>query len=166
MLWIVWRKWQSIRHGCWSPCNSRYWTGLSQNILPRVSPPRGFNSAVKHFEKEVDPKIYMPKDRAYTMGIFRYYIAWVFHRHNSDVIMMSMMASQITSLMTVYSTIYSGADQRKHQSYMPLAFVWGIHRWLVNSLHKRTATLASVSIWWWHHGKPNSLSLNNPLLSI
>ena len=42
--------------------------------------------------------------------------------HNSDVIM-GTMASQITSLSIVYATIYSGADQRKHQSYESLAFV-------------------------------------------
>ena len=41
---------------------------------------------------------------------------------------MSAMASQITSLTLVYSTVYSGADQRKHQSSSSLAFVWGIHR--------------------------------------
>ena len=35
--------------------------------------------------------------------------------HYSDVII-GAMASQITSLAIVYSTIYSGADQRKHQS--------------------------------------------------
>ena len=35
--------------------------------------------------------------------------------HYSDVIM-SAMVSQIPSLTTVYSTVYSGADQRKHQS--------------------------------------------------
>ena len=46
------------------------------------------------------------------------------------------MASQITSLTIVYSTIYSGADQRKHQSSAPLAFVRGIHRSPVNSSHK------------------------------
>ena len=28
---------------------------------------------------------------------------------------MGTMASQILSLMIVYSTVYSGADQRKHQ---------------------------------------------------
>ena len=42
-----------------------------------------------------------------------------------------LMASQITSLAIVYSTIYSGADQRKHQSPASLAFVRGIHRWPV-----------------------------------
>ena len=46
--------------------------------------------------------------------------------HYDDVIM-SVMASQITSLIIVYSTVYSGADQRKHQSFASLAFVQGIH---------------------------------------
>ena len=41
---------------------------------------------------------------------------------------MSLMASQITSLTIVYSTSYSGVDQRKHQSSASLAFVWGIPR--------------------------------------
>ena len=47
--------------------------------------------------------------------------------HYNDVIM-TTMASQITSLMVVYSTVYSDADQRKHQSSATLAFAWGIHR--------------------------------------
>ena len=46
---------------------------------------------------------------------------------------MSPMASQITSLTIVYSTVYSGADQRKHQSSASLASMRGIHRWPVNS---------------------------------
>ena len=50
------------------------------------------------------------------------------------------MTSQITSLMIVYSTVYSGIDQGKHQSSMSLAFVWGIHRWPVNSPHKGPVT--------------------------
>ena len=54
--------------------------------------------------------------------------------HYDDVIM-SAMASQITSLTIVYSTVYSGADQSKHQSSASLAFVWGIHRGPVNSPH-------------------------------
>ena len=59
--------------------------------------------------------------------------------HNCDVIM-GAMASQITSLMIVYATAHSGADQRKHQSTTSLAFVRGIHRWPVNSPHKRPVT--------------------------
>ena len=45
-----------------------------------------------------------------------------------DDVIMRAIASQITSLTIVYSTVYSGADQRKHQSSASLAFVWGIHR--------------------------------------
>ena len=45
---------------------------------------------------------------------------------------MSSMASQTTSLTIVYSTVYSSADQRKHQSSASLVFVW----WPVNSPHK------------------------------
>ena len=41
---------------------------------------------------------------------------------------MTTMASQITSLTVVYSTVYSDADQRKHQSSASPAFVWGSHR--------------------------------------
>ena len=59
--------------------------------------------------------------------------------HYCDVIM-GVMASQITSLTIVYSTICSGADQRKHQSSASLVFVWGIHRWPVNSPHKSPVT--------------------------
>ena len=50
------------------------------------------------------------------------------------------MASQITSLTIVYSTVYSGADHRKHQSSASLAFVRRIHPWPVNSPHKLPVT--------------------------
>ena len=55
-------------------------------------------------------------------------------RHNGTI------ASQITSLTIVYSTVYPDADQRKHQSSASLAFVRGIHRGPVNSPHKRPVT--------------------------
>ena len=50
------------------------------------------------------------------------------------------MASQITSLTIVYSSVYSGGDQRKHQSSVSLAFVRGIHRRPVNSPHEWPVT--------------------------
>ena len=59
--------------------------------------------------------------------------------HYDDVIM-GAMASQITSLTIVYSTVYSDADQRKHQSSASLAFVQGIHRGPVNSQHEWPVT--------------------------
>ena len=57
------------------------------------------------------------------------------NNHYSDVIM-SAMTSQITSLKMVYSTVYSGADERKHQSSTSLAFVKEIPWWLLNSPNK------------------------------
>ena len=57
----------------------------------------------------------------------------------NDVIM-SAVASQITKLTIVCSTVYAGVEQRKHQSTASLAFVRGIHRWPVNSPHKGPVT--------------------------
>ena len=51
--------------------------------------------------------------------------------HYNDVIM-GGLASQITILTTVYWSVYSDADIRKHQSSASLTFVRGIHRWPVN----------------------------------
>ena len=61
-------------------------------------------------------------------------------QHYDDVTM-GEMASQITSLMIVCSIVYSGADQRKHQSPASLAFVREIHRGPVNSPRKWPVTL-------------------------
>ena len=47
--------------------------------------------------------------------------------HYTDVII-TTVASHITSLTVVYSIVYSGADERKHQSSASMAFVRGIHR--------------------------------------
>ena len=59
--------------------------------------------------------------------------------HYCDVIMRTM-ASQIARFAIVYSTVHSGAYQRKHQSFASLAFMRGIHRWPVNSPHKWPVT--------------------------
>ena len=59
--------------------------------------------------------------------------------HYTDVIM-TEWASQITSLTIVYSAVYSGGDQRKHQNSASLAFVRGIHRRPGNSPRKGPVT--------------------------
>ena len=76
--------------------------------------------------------------------------------HYSDVIM-SAVASQITGVLIVYSTVCSGVDQRKHQSSASLS-VWGEFtgdRWIPRSHWWIPRTKASdaehVSIWWCHH---------------
>ena len=96
--------------------------------------------------------------------------------HYNDVIMIAM-ASQITSLTIVYPSVYSGANQRKHQSSASLAFVQGIHRW-VKSPHKGPVTrkmfsfddvimdtpctesiVIHMSIWQWSNPKTKRKSM-------
>ena len=64
----------------------------------------------------------------------------LFSWNHYNGVIMGMIASQITSLTIVYSTVYSDADQRKYQSSASLAFVRGIHRRPVNSPHKWPVT--------------------------
>ena len=59
-------------------------------------------------------------------------------QHYNDVILIAM-ASQITSHTIAYSAVYLGADHRKHQSSVSLAFV-------------RASNAENISIWWRHHG--------------
>ena len=59
--------------------------------------------------------------------------------HYSDEIM-GIMASQITSVSSVYTTVCSGANQRKYQSSASLAFVRVNHRGSLNSPHKGPVT--------------------------
>ena len=54
---------------------------------------------------------------------------------------MSAMASQITGVSIVCSTVCSGAYQRKRLSSASLAFVRGIHRWSVDPPHKGPISL-------------------------
>ena len=58
--------------------------------------------------------------------------------HYNDVIM-SAMASQITSLTVVYSTVYSGADQRKHQTsalFIEVLFIYDHYKPFVIKISK------------------------------
>ena len=59
---------------------------------------------------------------------------------------MDTKESQITSLMIVYSTVYSGTDERKYQSSMLLAFVRGIHRSLEPPFHYNTPYICGIQL--------------------
>ena len=69
------------------------------------------------------------------------------HAHCNDVII-SAMASQITSLPIVYSTVYSRRRSKKHQSSSTLAFVRGMTG---EFPAQRANNGKNVSIWWRHH---------------
>ena len=74
-----------------------------------------------------------------------------FISHYSEVTM-SAMASQITGISGVCSTVCWGAHQRQHQSSSSLAFVREIHRWPVNSPHKGPVTRKMFPFSWRHRG--------------
>ena len=66
--------------------------------------------------------------------------------HYIDVIM-TTMASQITSLTVVYSIVYSGADQRKYKKLRVTGLCAG-----TGEFRAQMASYAeNVSIWWRHH---------------
>ena len=120
------------------------------NIFPRV-----------HLTNHIDSGISMaPKGWKATTWAYDCQYLWR-HRASSDHgglealhysdATMGTMASQITSLSIVYSTVYSGADQRKHQSSVSLAFVRG-NSPVTGEFPARMASNAeNVSIWWHHH---------------
>ena len=74
------------------------------------------------------------------LSIKQFFISFVSYSVHYNYVIMGPMAFQITGVSIVYSTVCSGADQEKHQSSASLAFVRGIHRWPVNSLHKWSVT--------------------------
>ena len=96
-----------------------------------------------------EPRICLPSCRIHCAAGSRDLGVWVLHnasvegkssKHYCDVIV-GTMASRFTRLTIVYSTVYSDADQRTHQSSASLAFVRGIHRGPMNSPHKWPVTL-------------------------
>ena len=92
-------------------------------LLTLLDPPHP-NFHLPHFLNFVFKKKKKKKQLVYDL---EENFAQIHLSHYIDVIM-TTMASQITSLAVVYSSVYSDANQRKHQSSVSLAFVWGIHR--------------------------------------
>ena len=70
--------------------------------------------------------------------------------HYNNVIM-SAMAPQISSLMILYSTVYSDADQRKYQSSASLAFVREFAGDQCMTHTKGQSDAEKNSSWWRHH---------------
>ena len=84
-----------------------------------------------------------PKYLMHRIIISNWLILQLDKTHYSDVIM-SAMASQITSFSIVYSTVCSDEDQRKHQSYASFSPVTG------EFCPPRASNAEKVSIWWRH----------------
>ena len=67
-----------------------------------------------------------------------------YYAHHYNDVIMSAVAPQITGVSIVYSTVCSGADQRKHHSPTSLAFVGEF-------TGQRASNAENISIWWRYH---------------
>ena len=98
--------------------------------------------------QEFNPCTYSVNPTLYTILVSR--VGEGYLCHYGDVIK-SVIASQITNLAIVYSTIYSDADERKHQSSASLAFVRGISPGTGEFPTQMASNAENASIWWRHH---------------
>ena len=74
---------------------------------------------------------------------------YIVYTHYIDVIM-TTMASQITSLMIVFSTVYSGAD-KKTSKLRVTGLCGGNSTGTGEILAQMASNAENVSIWWRHH---------------
>ena len=115
----------------------KYWDDINPQIIPNIT----IHINTKMCSYIVGYTLFVTQNAFSWCGVItlailfdlplQYTLRW---RHDS------VIASQITSLTIVYSSVYSDADQRKHQSSASLAFVREIHRGPVNSPHKWPVT--------------------------
>ena len=127
---------------CTHNCNNwgDHQSDAEHTKTPHTSPWRASHGVffVNNLEK-IDSVITAPLCISFPVTTDALKMSAIMAIHYDDVIM-GAIASQITSLTIVYSTVYSDADHGKHESSASLAFVRGIHRGPVNSPHKWPVT--------------------------
>ena len=72
-------------------------------------------------------------------------------KHHHNYVIMVAMASQITSLTIVYSTVYSGAGERKKSKLRVTGFCEGNSPATGEFPAQRASNAENVSISWRHH---------------
>ena len=127
-LYKLFKSWSWKYHGCWFPDSVlTHWSYVCLALTHPDSTTTLFVTISSVTEK-------------WATCLKLSFIQWCCYGTHYNDIIMGTIASQIMSLTIVYSTFYSDTDQRKHQNSVSLAFVWGIHRWPVNSLQKGPVT--------------------------
>ena len=76
---------------------------------------------------------------------------------------MSAMASEITGVSVVYSTVFSDAEKRKHQSSALLAFCAGNSPGTGEFPAQKASNAEIVFIWWRHHVVRQRIELSLPV---
>ena len=125
LLQVFTRRWfMAILFATYSLSNAYQWIHL--NIIGNI--------ILKFYNESLPGTPYQQQVSFVLIFIHRLHTSPLQWRHNGR------NSVSDTSLMIVYSIVYSDADQRKHQSSASLAFVRGIHRWPVHSPHKWPVT--------------------------
>ena len=163
--WYMALHWNTPLYGTPPLVDTLLTTNVLQ-ILPISSQFSGGPEILRHFENisrvQGSSKMFWQNTKSYLYCAIFQNMPNVCRVHYNDVIM-GTIASQITSLTTVYSTVYLDADQRKHQSSASLAFVRGIyrgpHKWPVTrKMFPFDDVIMSIQVWcqtilpiWWRH---------------
>ena len=144
---------------CLTYVSNTIWNIVAQNHELREFPMTGWPLGPLKYNKKIVVICYVVITHAVRGGFVR--SIPIYHHYND--VMMSAMTSQLTGVSIVYSTGCSAADQRKHQRPALLVFVRGIHRWPLNSSHKRLITWKMFSFdyvimvrCWYYSGSPNT----------
>ena len=105
----LWDLCRATRRGLFSRLTSHIYVSMRLDVVADL---------VKFIVKQDSPL-------ALCQPTLQWKLSWI---NNYGDVIMNAMASQITYVSIVYSTVCSGTDQRKHQSSVSLPFVGGIHR--------------------------------------
>ena len=151
--WLFFQQYIHDKHSplgvrCWLPVvdlrSDQYFTNIASGnglLLDGTKPlPKQLSMSLKLKECQCDRFSVIDCDDGLQNPQWPSLVQWYDVAYHYGDVIMGAMASQITSITIVCSNVYSGADQRKHQSFASLAFVWGIHRWPVNSPRKGPVT--------------------------
>ena len=81
----------------------------------------------------------------FSVGVrLRVCTSYIYYRSRLDFALQQRQMGTKHPNSPAFSAVCSSTHQRKHQSCPSLAFVWGIHRWAVDSPHKRPVTRKTV----------------------
>ena len=152
---LVWERKSDTREFNKNSFNPVFWTSKDRNILGRCA-----ITDTLVYRQQIPEKVHLLTrimERNLTIGqcTFPHYI---------DVIM-TTMASQITSLTVVYSAVYSDADQRniKAPRHWPLC---GEFTGTGEFPAQRASYAENASSWWRHHETRLWLETAIPMLNI
>ena len=123
---------------------------LSQQRQGCTKPNRAYVKVVKFLSLLIFTGLWLTTISSYYSTNTLRYMRHLVSSHYNDVIM-SAIASQITSLTIVYSIVYSGADKKKTSKLRVTGLCAGNSPATGEFPTQKASNAENVSIWWRHH---------------